>query len=80
MSAADAGKWITCARPRPAARVRLFCVPYAGGGTGAFRTWADRLPDFVEVLGIQPPGRESRLLENVDYIFNRVFGDGESDA
>lgn len=48
---------------RPGARLTLLCLPYAGGGPGAFRAWPALLPPAVEVLAIQPPGRESRLLE-----------------
>jgi medium-chain acyl-[acyl-carrier-protein] hydrolase len=46
-----------------AARIRLFCFPYAGGGAAMFRDWARALPDEVGVYGIQLPGRESRMLE-----------------
>ncbi|WP_190201851.1 thioesterase II family protein [Streptomyces djakartensis] len=44
-------------------RLRLFCFPYAGSGTRAFRGWAEELPDDVEVYGIQLPGRDDRLAE-----------------
>jgi medium-chain acyl-[acyl-carrier-protein] hydrolase len=44
----------------PAAPMRLFCFPFAGGGASVFRGW--RLPG-VEVCAIQLPGRESRLHE-----------------
>ncbi|MGW5652748.1 thioesterase II family protein [Streptomyces humi] len=56
------GQWIVRARrPRPAARLRLLCVPYAGGGVSAYAGWADGLPDDVDVLTVRLPGRESRL-------------------
>jgi surfactin synthase thioesterase subunit len=44
-------------------RRRLFCIPYAGGGVGAFRWWAMALPPDIELMAVQLPGRESRLLE-----------------
>ena len=47
---------------RADAPLRLVCVPYAGGGASAFRTWSAHLPD-VEVCAVQPPGRENRLKE-----------------
>jgi surfactin synthase thioesterase subunit len=53
--------WIS-KKARPAARLRLFCFPFSGGGASAFRGWADALPT-VEVCAVQPPGRESRLRE-----------------
>lgn len=42
---------------------RLFCFPYAGGSATMFRAWAERLPPTVEVIGVQAPGKGSRLLE-----------------
>src|SRR5579872_2538504 len=55
--------WVKCARPRPRARLRLFCFPHAGGGASVYKTWGDRLPEEVEVYAIQLPGREDRLGE-----------------
>ena len=46
---------------RPAANVRLLCVPHAGGGASSFRQWAMALPHTVDVVVAQMPGRESRL-------------------
>jgi medium-chain acyl-[acyl-carrier-protein] hydrolase len=58
-----AGSWIVCAQPRSKARLRLYCLPYAGSGAAGFRGWPDHLPENVEVRCIQPPGRERRLWE-----------------
>jgi medium-chain acyl-[acyl-carrier-protein] hydrolase len=55
-----APKWILRPRPNAAARYRLFCFPYAGGGSSAYRTWAGELPTDVELCLVQMPGRESR--------------------
>jgi medium-chain acyl-[acyl-carrier-protein] hydrolase len=57
------GAWVTRPRPDPRARIRLFCLPYAGGGPSAFYQWPDRLPEYVEVCSIQLPGRAGRLRE-----------------
>lgn len=43
------------------ARLRLVCLPFAGGGTGIFRTWPAAMGPDVDVLPIQLPGRERRL-------------------
>ena len=56
--------WITCPVPNPAARLRLFCLPFAGGGATIFRTWARALPPTIEVCPVQLPGRENRLGES----------------
>ena len=45
------------------AGVRLFCLPYAGGGASSYRVWADVLPPQIEVWPVQLPGREWRLKE-----------------
>jgi medium-chain acyl-[acyl-carrier-protein] hydrolase len=56
-------RWFTCFKPNPQALLRLFCFPYAGGGTMIYRTWPKYLPDTVEVWAFQPPGRGNRLCE-----------------
>ncbi|MCA1694960.1 MAG: thioesterase [Actinobacteria bacterium] len=48
---------------RPAAKHRLFCLPHAGAGVGAYAGWASLLPPEVEVVVIQLPGREDRINE-----------------
>ncbi len=62
-TAAAFDSWIACRKPRPQARLRLFCFPYAGGSALIFRTWSDGLPADVEVCPIQLPGRGTRLME-----------------
>jgi medium-chain acyl-[acyl-carrier-protein] hydrolase len=46
--------------PNPAARLRLVCFPYAGGGATLFRRWPERLGLEVELWAAQLPGREAR--------------------
>ncbi len=55
--------WVTFLKPQPMARLRLFCVPYAGGGASIFRGWQDVLPASIEICPIQLPGRENRYRE-----------------
>jgi medium-chain acyl-[acyl-carrier-protein] hydrolase len=45
---------------RRAPRVRLFCFPYAGMGASLFSGWPALLPESVEVVAVQLPGREDR--------------------
>lgn len=55
--------WITCPKPNPQARLRLFCFPCAGGMASAYKLWPNNLPADVEVCSVQLPGRGSRLKE-----------------
>jgi medium-chain acyl-[acyl-carrier-protein] hydrolase len=43
--------------------MRMFCLPYAGGGASIYRGWGASLPADVEVCPVQLPGRESRMRE-----------------
>lgn len=43
--------------------MRLICLPHAGGSAGFFRAWATLLPDSIELVAVQYPGREDRLDE-----------------
>jgi medium-chain acyl-[acyl-carrier-protein] hydrolase len=62
-STGAAQRWVRLWSPRPQARLRLLCFHPAGAGTAFFRDWATLLPDDVEVLAVQLPGRESRFTE-----------------
>jgi surfactin synthase thioesterase subunit len=44
-------------------RLRLYCFPYGGAGAAAFRGWSRALPDWIEVVPVQVPGREARYHE-----------------
>lgn len=55
--------WIVCPRPRSQPKLRLFCFAYAGGSAWIFRTWAQQLPDSIEVCAIELPGRGKRMAE-----------------
>lgn len=54
------------------AQFRLFCFHYAGSGASIFRPWTKWLPDQVELVGVQLPGRENRsdepLLHSMDLV------------
>ena len=63
ITSSTSSKWIVVPRPRPRAVARLFCFPYAGVGSSAYRGWGDSSPEGLEVCLLQPPGRENRLRE-----------------
>jgi medium-chain acyl-[acyl-carrier-protein] hydrolase len=43
--------------------VRLFCFPFGGGTASVYQKWAERVPSWIEVIAVEPPGRGKRLLE-----------------
>lgn len=59
----SADKWIRPLGRSQNARLRLFCLPFAGGGTTAYRPWARSLPADIESYAVCLPGREDRIRE-----------------
>lgn len=62
-------------------KLRLFCLPYAGGGASIYREWQSKMPKGVQVCRIQLPGRENRICDPVidnteklvDQIVNSIY-------
>jgi len=55
--------WLPHVRWNPASRLRVFCLPHAGGAASMFAAWPETLPDDIEVAALQLPGRETRFRE-----------------
>ena len=55
-----AGDWVVSRTDRDA-DFRLFCLPYAGGGSTLFRSWPAQLE--FDVLAVELPGRGRRFAE-----------------
>ncbi len=55
--------WIVRSKPHPDPSLRLFCFPHAGGSAAMFFAWPALLPEAVEVVGLQLPGRGRRVRE-----------------
>jgi surfactin synthase thioesterase subunit len=68
--------WLRRFRDVPDARLRLVCLPYAGGAANVFRLWPKGLPDDVEVIAVQYPGRQDRLrdpiVDDMDVLVTQV--------
>ena len=58
----SASSWIRRSPPRRAPRARLVCFAHAGGGASSFSGWTRALPDDVELVRAQLPGREDRVV------------------
>jgi medium-chain acyl-[acyl-carrier-protein] hydrolase len=55
-------RWIY-RRARDSARLRLFCIPFAGGGSSFYSPWQAAFPDEIEVCALELPGRRRRVSE-----------------
>ncbi len=68
--------WFVRFRSKNAAQVhlRLFCFYYAGASASIFRSWDAALPDWIEVMAVQLPGREYRLDESLLTDAHRIAG------
>jgi acyl transferase domain-containing protein/surfactin synthase thioesterase subunit len=56
-------RWLVVAGTRPSPRLRLFCFPFAGGGSAVYRSWPESLHPAIEVIAVEPPGRLGRIGE-----------------
>ncbi|MET8950236.1 thioesterase II family protein [Streptomyces sp. NPDC004393] len=52
--------------------VRVFCLPYAGGGAGLYRPWVGHSAAGAEFVPVQLPGRENRLMEEPEGDFDAL--------
>lgn len=55
--------WIAFAQPSTQARLRLLCLPYAGGGAAIYRDWGRSAPAGLAIVPIELPGRGRRFVE-----------------
>ncbi|MUN39465.1 thioesterase II family protein [Actinomadura litoris] len=55
--------WLRRYHPAPEARVRLACLPHAGGSASGYHALSAWLAPEVEVLAVQYPGRQDRRRE-----------------
>ena len=55
--------WFSIPVQTGAPRVRLICLPHAGGGVAVFHPWKKELPEEIELVAVQLPGRDARYHE-----------------
>lgn len=56
-------QWVYRSSEQADSRLRLICLPYAGGGAAVYRLWSEVMPPGIDVCRVQLPGRETRLRE-----------------
>lgn len=56
-------RWVRRLRPVAEPGARLLCLPGAGGAPSAYVGWAAWLPERIELLSVQYPGRLDRFTE-----------------
>jgi medium-chain acyl-[acyl-carrier-protein] hydrolase len=61
--------------PRPTARIRIVCFPYAGGNVSTFLSWQHLLSPDLELVVVQLPGRGVRFSEPVYDSMDELVGD-----
>jgi medium-chain acyl-[acyl-carrier-protein] hydrolase len=66
-------RWVLSRQSHTESRIRLFCLPHAGGGSSAFHGWHAAFPSTVQVLPVLLPGREGRLSEPLIADFNQLL-------
>jgi len=47
----------------PRKKLRLYCLPYAGGNASIYASFKDKIGDEIELVAIQLPGRSERMFE-----------------
>lgn len=52
--------WFNFPQRKPDAEMRLICLPYAGGSTATFTNMANQMPEHIEMVAVQLPGRGVR--------------------
>ena len=59
----DARRWFKRFGRTGRSRIRLFCLHHAGGAASLYRTWPRLLPEAIEPVAVQLPGRADRFSE-----------------
>ena len=71
-------RWFSRSTRRDSPKLRLFCLPHAGGGTALYHRWKPFLPPSVELIALKLPGREDRLeekpYEDLDQLAEALVG------
>lgn len=64
MTQATESSWLRRYPTAAPPRLRLLCLPHAGGSAGFFHGWGRAFGEDVEVLAVRYPGRQERIAED----------------
>jgi medium-chain acyl-[acyl-carrier-protein] hydrolase len=56
-------------------RIKLFCLPFAGGSAAMFNPWPKYLDAQIEVIPMEFAGRGKRILEPLDFSLAHIVED-----
>ncbi|BBC29256.1 hypothetical protein SGFS_005470 [Streptomyces graminofaciens] len=74
---AHSEEWIRRNHPDPAGKVRLVCLPHAGGSASFFFSMSTKLSPGIDVLAVQYPGRQDRrheaCIDNIPELADQIF-------
>lgn len=59
-------KWVDYYTEKKETAYRIFCLPFAGGAASKYSLWKKYMPNDIEIVPIQIPGRESRIKEPLE--------------
>lgn len=59
----SSSRWLPRVQARSKVKLRLICLPYAGGSAAVFNNWPTHLPATIDIYPIQLPGRCNRFNE-----------------
>ena len=59
-----ADHWVSCPKPNPEARLRLFFFPFAGAGSTSYNAWTRLFSSEIELYLVHLPGRDKRINES----------------
>ncbi|MGW7357589.1 thioesterase II family protein [Streptomyces sp. NPDC054802] len=57
--------WLRRYTTRDEPRLRLVCLPHAGGSASFFHSWGHAFGSDVEVMAVRYPGRQERIAESL---------------
>jgi medium-chain acyl-[acyl-carrier-protein] hydrolase len=59
----DQHRWFPHSQQPSLAALQLYCFPFAGGSASTYQRWANSLPNYVDVVPVELPGRGMRFRE-----------------